>query len=351
MSNVHVNDTKKATEKSSHGEIHWHYFRDAWYIAFIFAQYQGGRERLLNLESRQGCSLYLLTTKSCGNGKQLQAQKEENHGSDSKETKKRLFPPFCEETQKCLQGDFLSPKTHFWVTLGVKMSLFSHFLVTFESLHEKEKKSLFSLFWVRLMISSFWACSCFQFPQTKRREAAWFRVCWVGCGGRGAKSVVKRKLSCFNLFSKEKSAWWLSEPTMLLQWVNIPLSGPVSCDTPRLSQRYPRLWGFWCLNMANWVRSPLPLFWAFPPWRACEVEVRYPPPTKEVCQRYFRDTLWKQGKTRVISPLCDTISKGYCAIWRCISHRAAKISPCFQEIAGFLSSCNEGARENEGKWK
>ena len=29
--------------------------------------------------------------------------------------------------------------------------------------------------------------------------------------------------------------------------------------------------------MANWVRYPLSLFGAFPPWRACEVEVRYPP--------------------------------------------------------------------------
>ena len=41
---------------------------------------------------------------------------------------------------------------------------------------------------------------------------------------------------------------------------------------------------------------PPPLFfWAFPPWRACEVEVRYPP--KRVSQRYWRDSLWKQGKS------------------------------------------------------
>ena len=41
------------------------------------------------------------------------------------------------------------------------------------------------------------------------------------------------------------------------------LSCPVLRDTARLSQRYPpycALWGFWCLNMASWVRSPLPLF-------------------------------------------------------------------------------------------
>ena len=38
--------------------------------------------------------------------------------------------------------------------------------------------------------------------------------------------------------------------------------------------------------MANWVRYPLSLFGVFPPWRACEVEVRYPPPQKG----YLSDT-------------------------------------------------------------
>ena len=69
-------------------------------------------------------------------------------------------------------------------------------------------------------------------------------------------------------------------------------------DTPLL-----RAMGFWCLNMANWVRYPLPLFWAFPPWRACEVEVRYPPPSKGVSQRYLRDTPWKQGEWVRYPPL------------------------------------------------
>ena len=54
--------------------------------------------------------------------------------------------------------------------------------------------------------------------------------------------------------------------------------------------------------MATWVRYPLPFLWAFPPWRACEVEVRYPP-WKGVSQRYLRDTLWKQGKWVQYSPL------------------------------------------------
>ena len=46
----------------------------------------------------------------------------------------------------------------------------------------------------------------------------------------------------------------------------------------------------------------VPLFWAFPPWRAYKVEVRYPP-SKGVSQRYLRDTLWKQGKWVRYPPL------------------------------------------------
>ena len=58
------------------------------------------------------------------------------------------------------------------------------------------------------------------------------------------------------------------------------LSGPVSRDTARLSQRYPpslRAMGFWCLNMANWVRYTLPLFSALPPWRAAKWRCDTPP--------------------------------------------------------------------------
>ena len=77
---------------------------------------------------------------------------------------------------------------------------------------------------------------------------------------------------------------------------------------------YCALWGFWCLKMANWVRYPLPLLWAFPPCRACEVEVRYPP-SKGVSQRYLREKPHENKANGCDTPLCDTISKGYCAIW------------------------------------
>ena len=97
----------------------------------------------------------------------------------------------------------------------------------------------------------------------------------------------------------------------------LELRGPVLRDTARLSQRDPpslrAIWGFWCPNMANWMRYPLPLLSAFAPWRACEVEVRYPPPQRgisEILARYHMKTRQHACET----PLCDTISKGHCAI-------------------------------------
>ena len=62
------------------------------------------------------------------------------------------------------------------------------------------------------------------------------------------------------------------------------------------------------------------------PWRACEAEVRYPPPQKG----YLSDTCvipYENKANGCDTPLCDTISKGYCAIWGGISHWAAKITP------------------------
>ena len=126
----------------------------------------------------------------------------------------------------------------------------------------------------------------------------------------------------------------------------IILSGPVSRDAARLSQRYPdycALWGFWCLNMANWVRYPLPLFSAFPPWRACEAEVRYPPPPQK---GYLSDTCaipFENKENACNTPLCDTISKEYCAIWGGISHWAAK-----QQSRLKLSTSSQGRISAQG---
>ena len=74
--------------------------------------------------------------------------------------------------------------------------------------------------------------------------------------------------------------------------------------------------------MTNSVRYPRLLFWAFPPGRAYEVEVRYPPHPR-VSQRYLRDTTWKQGKIGAIPPLRYYLKKVLCDMGG-ISHRAAK---------------------------
>ena len=62
------------------------------------------------------------------------------------------------------------------------------------------------------------------------------------------------------------------------------------------------------------------------------MEVRYPP-SKGVSQRYLRDTLKNKAKG-CDTPLCDSISKRYCAIRGGISHWAAKLlyGSCGQQI-------------------
>ena len=86
------------------------------------------------------------------------------------------------------------------------------------------------------------------------------------------------------------------------------LSGPVLRDTARLSQRYPPI--------------ALPFSECFPlgehaKWR-CDT-----PPQKG----YLSDTHaipYENKANGCDTPLCDTISKGYCAIWGGISQWAAK---------------------------
>ena len=89
-------------------------------------------------------------------------------------------------------------------------------------------------------------------------------------------------------------------------------------DTPLL-----RAMGFLVSQHGQLGAIPPPPFWVFTPWRACEVEVRYPPPQKG----YLSDTgaIPLENKANECdTPLCDTISKGYYAIWGGISDWAAK---------------------------
>ena len=96
------------------------------------------------------------------------------------------------------------------------------------------------------------------------------------------------------------------------------LSGPILRDTARLSQRNPPIARYGVSGVSTWpigCDTPLPLFWAFPPRRACEVGVRYPPPQKGV--GYLSDTCAIPNENKANgceTPLCDTISKRSCAI-------------------------------------
>ena len=98
------------------------------------------------------------------------------------------------------------------------------------------------------------------------------------------------------------------------------VGNPPGLETPRLSfSQLLRAMGF-LVSQHGQLQYPLPLFSAFPPWRACEVEVPYPFPPKG----YFSDTCAIPYETRqnaCDTPFCDTISKGYCAIWGGISLR------------------------------
>ena len=70
---------------------------------------------------------------------------------------------------------------------------------------------------------------------------------------------------------------------------------------------------FWRLNMANWVRYPLPPFLSVSPLQSMPGAGAIPPPQKG----YLSDTgaIPYENKANVCdTPLCDTISKGYCAI-------------------------------------
>ena len=104
------------------------------------------------------------------------------------------------------------------------------------------------------------------------------------------------------------------------------LSGPVSRDTARLSQRYPPIARYGVFGVLTWpigCDTPSPFSECFPlgehaKWR-CDT-----PPQKG----YLSDTCAIPSENKANgcdTPVCDTISKGYCAIWGGISHWAAKV--------------------------
>ena len=124
----------------------------------------------------------------------------------------------------------------------------------------------------------------------------------------------------------------------LVPWL-VPLVAPYRAiprdylsDTPLL-----RAMGFLVSQHGQLGAIPPPPFLSVPPWRACEVRVRYPP-----TKGYLSDTCaipFENKEKACDTPFCDTISKGYCAIWGGISHWATKFVPSFHFcilVPGFL---------------
>ena len=77
-------------------------------------------------------------------------------------------------------------------------------------------------------------------------------------------------------------------------------------DTARLSQRYPPIARYGVFGVSTWpigCDTPSPFSERFPPWRACEVEVRYPPPHKRGISAILARYPMKQGKRVRYPPL------------------------------------------------
>ena len=88
-------------------------------------------------------------------------------------------------------------------------------------------------------------------------------------------------------------------------------------DTARLSQRYPPIARYGVFGVSTWpigCDTPLPLFWTFSPLESMRSGGAIPSPQKG----YLSDicAIPHENKANGCdTPVCDTISKGYCAIW------------------------------------
>ena len=107
------------------------------------------------------------------------------------------------------------------------------------------------------------------------------------------------------------------------EWLE--LSGPVLRNAARLSQRYP-IAGFLVSQHGQLGAIPPPPFLSISRLKGMRSGgAVQPPPPEGVSQRYLREIPRKQGKTRANKPpLCENISKRYCAKRGGISQWAAK---------------------------
>ena len=132
------------------------------------------------------------------------------------------------------------------------------------------------------------------------------------------------------------------------------LSGPVLRDTARLSLRYPPIARYGVFGVSTWpigCDTPPPPFLSDSPlgehakWR-CDT-----PPQKG----YLSDTgaiPYENKANACDTSLCDTISKGYCAIWGGVS-RIGPLRSCGSRgpSAGVATLKNHGKTfAAKGKW-
>ena len=109
-------------------------------------------------------------------------------------------------------------------------------------------------------------------------------------------------------------------------WISYGLSGPVSRDTARLSQRYPPIARYGVFGVSTWpigCDTLSPFSERFPLGEHAKWRCDTPPQ-----EGYLSDTCatpYENKANGCDTPLCDTISKRYCAIWGGISHWASKV--------------------------
>ena len=111
------------------------------------------------------------------------------------------------------------------------------------------------------------------------------------------------------------------------------LSGPVLRDTA--IPPYCALWGFWCLNMANWVPYPVPIFLSVSPWSMRSRGAIPLPPQRGISAILARCPM-KTRQMGAIPPLRYNLEKALRVVGGGISHWAAKQLPKFL-LAGTFS--------------
>ena len=153
---------------------------------------------------------------------------------------------------------------------------------------------------------------------------------------RGALTEINSSVLIFGVLAGSSN----KSPVALLVAPYCAIPRDSLSDTPLF-----RAMGFLVSQHGQLGAIPLPPFLSVSPWSTCEVEVRYPPP-----KGYLSDTSaipYENKANACDTPLCDTISKGYCAIWGGISRWAAKVA--LTEILVIISrGVGGGGGKSEG---